>query len=116
MKNAFGKILKILICIMATFVGIPIGIAVGRMLSGGDVGGRSLLELVLALFIGYVINIVVHEGGHLVFGLLCGYRFCSFRIGSLMMVRQGGRLNLRSFKLAGTGGQMSYDPTRKAGE
>lgn len=113
MKNAFGKILKILICIMAIFVGIPIGFAVGRMLSGGDVGGRSLLELVLALFIGYVINIVVHEGGHLVLGLLCGYRFCSFRIGSLMMVRQGGRLNLRSFKLVGTGGQCLMIPPEK---
>lgn len=113
MKNAFGKILKILICIMLVFVGIPIGFAVGRMLFDRDIGGRSLLELVFALFIAYFVNIVVHEGGHLVFGLICGYRFCSFRIGSLMIVRQMGKMNLRSFKLAGTGGQCLMIPPEK---
>lgn len=110
MKKTFGKILKVLVFIMAIFVGIPIGFTVGKMLGEGIAGGRSLLELVLALLIAYYVNIIVHEGGHLVFGLICGYRFCSFRIGSLMMVRQGGRLNFRSFKLAGTGGQCLMIP------
>ena len=113
MKKALGKLLKVLIFVMAIFVGIPIGFTVGRMLSEGGEGGGSLLELILALLISFYINIIVHEGGHLGFGLICGYRFCSFRIGSLMMVRQGGKLNFRSFKLAGTGGQCLMIPPEK---
>ncbi len=113
MKKAFSKILKILVFVMAIFIGIPIGFTVSKMLSEGADGGRSLLELVFALLITYYINIIVHEGGHLVFGLICGYRFCSFRIGSLMMIRQGSRMNFRSFKLAGTGGQCLMIPPER---
>ncbi len=40
---------------------------------------------------------MVHEIGHLVCGLITGYRFCSFRIGSLMLVRTGGRLKLKRY-------------------
>ena len=72
-----------------------------------------LLELALAVLIAWYANVIVHEGGHLVFGLLCGYRFCSFRVGSLMVIRQRGRMNLRSYKLAGTGGQCLMVPPER---
>ncbi len=113
MKKAFGKILKILIFVMAIFVGIPIGLTVGKMLGEGIDGGRSLLELILALLIAYYVNIIVHEGGHLVFGLICGYRFCSFRVFSFMLIRQEGRMRLRRFKLMGTGGQCLMIPPKE---
>ena len=57
-----------------------------------------------------VLQIVIHEAGHLVFGLLTGYRFSSFRIFGLMWIRQNGRLRLRYRKLAGTGGQCLMAP------
>lgn len=74
-------------------------------------------ETVFAAVIGIVmfvlcmlIQIIGHEGGHLVGGLLTGYRFVSFRIFSLTLLRREGRWTLRRFSLAGTGGQCIMTP------
>ena len=55
--------------------------------------------------IAFVLHIIVHEGGHLVGGLLTGYRFVSFRIFSLTLLRRDGRYIVRRFNIPGTGGQ-----------
>jgi len=55
-------------------------------------------------------QMVIHEAGHLVFGLLSGYRFSSFRIFSFMWVKQDGKLKFRRLTIAGTGGQCLMAP------
>ena len=40
----------------------------------------SLAVLLLGMYIGIFLHIVIHEAGHLVFGLKSGYQFSSFRI------------------------------------
>ena len=60
------------------------------------------------------ISIIVHEAGHLVFGLMSGYGFSSFRIGSMMWVKQDGKIRLRRLSLAGTGGQCLMVPKGEA--
>ena len=40
-----------------------------------------IIELAM-LFVGIMIHLIVHEAGHMVFGLLTHYGFSSFRIGS----------------------------------
>lgn len=44
----------------------------------------SLACLILAVFV----QIILHEGGHLIFGLATGYRFVSFRVGSLTLIKE----------------------------
>ena len=56
------------------------------------------------------LHTILHEGGHLIFGLMTGYRFCSFRIGKVMIVMQDGRLRLSRMHIAGTGGQCLMTP------
>lgn len=69
------------------------------------------LGLAAAFLLALLAQIILHEGGHLVCGLLSGYRFCSFRVGSLMWMREdGGRLHLRRLRLAGTDGQCLMSP------
>ena len=58
----------------------------------------------------YFFQIVVHEAGHLLFGLLTGYEFSSFRIGSFMWVKLEGKIRLKRFSLSGTGGQCLMAP------
>ncbi len=75
--------------------------------------------------LGYVVNIVtilavmvialwfemlLHEAGHLVFGLMTGYRFVSFRIGNVMWMRAVSRIVLKRMRLQGTGGQCLMAP------
>ena len=66
--------------------------------------------MILALYLLLFLQIVVHEGGHLVFGLLSGYKFSSFRVASFMWIRQEGKLRFKRLSLAGTGGQCLMDP------
>jgi len=91
----------------------------GGILAGGAMGwcvasrAESITDLLLAfafLFAAYWAQIILHEAGHLLAGLLTGYRFVSFRIGSLMLIKQGGRLRFARFSLAGTGGQCLLAP------
>lgn len=69
------------------------------------------LGLAVAFLLALLAQITLHEGGHLVCGLLSGYRFCSFRVGSLMWMREdGGHLRLRRLRIPGTGGQCLMSP------
>lgn len=68
----------------------------------------------IAMFaLGLLLQVVVHEVGHLLFGLLSGYRFVSFRIFSFTLIREGGRLRVKRFHLAGTGGQCLLAPPER---
>ncbi len=51
------------------------------------------------------IHTIAHELGHLLFGKLTGYQFCSFRIGSLVLIHSGGKWGLRRHRIPGTAGQ-----------
>ena len=64
----------------------------------------------VAMAVAIVLHIVLHEAGHLLMGLATGYRFSSFRIGNIAFVRQDGRIRVRPYKLAGTGGQCLMSP------
>ena len=75
----------------------------------GDRSGLSLPWIVVGMAVGMV-QIVLHECGHLAAGLATGYGFVSFRIGSVMLLKKEGRLRLCRYKLAGTGGQCLLAP------
>lgn len=107
------KLLAILPMLAMGFVcGLLVGQYAIRAEESGAPGG--MLGAMAVLFAGFILGmylqIAVHEGGHLVFGLLTGYRFCSYRLGSFMLIKEDGRLRLRRFSLAGTGGQCLMAP------
>ena len=66
--------------------------------------------LLLILYAVLVVQIIIHEAGHLLFGLMTGYGFSSFRIFSFMLIRQDGRIRFKRHSLAGTGGQCLMTP------
>ena len=47
------------------------------------------LAALLCLALAFVLQIVLHELGHLLFGLLSGYRFVSFRFGFRLLSQRG---------------------------
>ena len=77
-----------------------------------DTGSKiiSLLIMFLEMCLALFLDIIIHESGHLVFGLLTGYRYSSFRIGSLMLIKEDGKMKWKKLSLAGTGGQCLMVP------
>ena len=66
--------------------------------------------MLVFLYLAFFIHIVLHEAGHLIFGLMSGYQFSSFRIGTHMLMKENGKLVRRKIKIAGTGGQCLMIP------
>lgn len=58
----------------------------------------------------YFLHILIHELGHLIFGLLTGYSFVSFRVGSFTVIKEDGKFKRKKFHLPGTGGQCLMSP------
>ena len=91
------------------------GYYLGETVSEGASPGETLMSvgiLLLGFYVMLYLQIVVHEAGHLVFGLLTGYRFSLFRIGSLTFLRDpvSGNIRVKRMQLAGTGGQCLLVP------
>ena len=91
--------------------GVSVGEAFGR-LNDIDFGEMALVCVSSLVFaaVALLLQIILHEAGHLIMGLLTGYRFVSFRIFNLTLLRQDGRLRIKRFALAGTGGQCLMSP------
>ncbi len=62
------------------------------------------------------LHIIIHELGHLVAGILSGYTFMLFRIGSLGLIKEEKRFRTISFSMSGTMGQCLMNPPESAGK
>ena len=77
----------------------------------------SLVGLFVGMYAAMFFHMIIHEAGHLIFGLLSGYRFSSFRIGSFMWVKENENIKFRRLTIAGTGGQcLMIPPDMKDGK
>ena len=103
---------KYIIPFLFVIIGAVGGIVISRVTD--ELTGLSFpaaLALGLMLFgISLYIHIIIHESGHCLFGLLSGYRFVSFRVGSLMWIRTSEGIRRKKYSLAGTGGQCLMEP------
>lgn len=105
---------------MSLIIGTIIGIIVGVSLALAE--HKNLLSEIQVhkLFIYYGIcmiclipHLIIHEAGHMVGGLLSGYEFISFRLGSLLWMKQGDKIILKRHRVPGTGGQCLMLPGKK---
>lgn len=114
--------------LMVMFViGVVLGLAVGALLVLMDEGIIQfkiqppfrlkepfvflyLIAFLLAYYVAMLLHTIIHEGGHMLFGLLTGYRFLSFRVLSFTIVKKDGRLIRKKLKVAGTLGQCLMCP------
>lgn len=73
-------------------------------------GLAVFLVAVGSLVLSLLILVPIHELGHLVCGLLSGYKFISFRIFNYTIIKIDGKLRIKKFAIAGTGGQCLLTP------
>lgn len=95
-------------------IGFGGGYLIGQLLSNETPNASNLplldiwwnLLLVFGgLAVAAILQIAIHEAGHVVFGLLSGYRFLSYRLLNLHWQKVDGKLKLFHHSLAGTAGQ-----------
>lgn len=73
--------------------------------------------MVIILLLTFFLQIFLHEFGHLLFGLLSGYHFLSFRFFDIMLVKQNQKLVFRKLHIDSTAGQcLMIPPEPKNGE
>lgn len=115
-KSGAEKMGIIIPLLLGGLFGAGLGIGMGlkdEVLNQEKDFGRGLLEITVLLLmftITYLVHIIIHEAGHLVFGLLSGYKFVSFRVGSFTIIKEDGTFKLKKFKIPGTGGQCIMMP------
>ena len=84
-----------------------------RIYTSGEQTHVRMLRFMLLFMCMYgaiIVQIVIHEAGHLLFGLATGYRFNSFRIFNLMWIKENSGIRFRRMSLSGTGGQCLMNP------
>ncbi len=117
-KKKASAVLGIVVCIL-------LGVAMGffllwvrdKFLDDVDIGLLSFVLTFAIFFFALLVHVILHELGHLIFGLLTGYRFSSFRIFSLTWVRLEGKIRFKKLSLAGTAGQcLMLPPPLKDGK
>lgn len=96
---------KILVFILAALAG-----ALGGFYAAAMADGWSTLLLLAELWFAYFLQVVLHEGGHLLFGRLSGYGMTSFRVGRWILLRREGKWTLSRYQIPGTGGQCLMCP------
>ncbi|MBQ3012790.1 MAG: M50 family metallopeptidase [Clostridia bacterium] len=102
--------------VFAILIGVICGIIIVFYLDKYNAGTSSYQELLsfagllLGIYVAFFFHVIVHEAGHLIFGLLTGYKFSSFRIGSFMWMKENGKLKLKRMTIAGTVGQCLMTP------
>ena len=74
----------------------------------GIIIGIGVLGLSFVLI--FLINIIIHESGHLIFGKLSGYKYVSFRIGPYMIIKDNGRFKIKKYNIKGIIGQCLMRP------
>jgi len=122
------KIIKLLLGLVGGFIGgLLIGAVIALIFTG--LGPVEFIDKLLSIEIsegviavltgiaGFLISVLLlipaHECGHLICGLLSGYKFVSFRVFNLTVIRINGRLHVKRFGVAGTGGQCLLTPPQR---
>lgn len=73
-------------------------------------GIAVFIVAILSLLISLAIIVPIHELGHLICGLISGYKFVSFRIFNWTIIKINGKIRIKKFAVAGTGGQCLLTP------
>ena len=103
---------------------IFVGCTIGNYLSDLYMESSNPMFLTFNLLIGFIslclsfiFNIFIYEIGRLIFGLMTGYKFLSFRISNTVIIRKSGKLTVKKNKSVRTSGNcVMLPPVKKNGK
>lgn len=109
-KSSLKKHLPAIIFILACLI---CGGIIGFIFAKFNVSDDTVIIFLICLafiYAAYFLQIIIHEAGHMVFGLLTGYKFSSFMICSFAIVKKDGKIKFCRYKLSGAAGQCLMFP------
>lgn len=109
-KKKKFKLMQVVPVIIFMIMGGLCGVLGAKYIDDNNYVFMGFIITILMLYAAILIQIIIHEGGHLVFGLLSGYKFSSFRIFNFMLIKEDGKFKIKNLSLAGTGGQCLMSP------
>ncbi|MCD8028409.1 MAG: M50 family metallopeptidase [Erysipelotrichaceae bacterium] len=107
------KLSQIFMVVCYLIAGVLLGLGMVAMLPGDLYWYDDLIAMAFMVVVAYIaimIQVIIHECGHMIFGLISGYHFVSFRIFNMMLIKQNDHWKLKQYSLAGTGGQCLMAP------
>ena len=110
----YSKTIKSLI--LGALIGLFLAVFIIKSLSpyieseSGFLFILKIYALIGAVFFFYLVHIIIHEAGHLIFGILTGYTFVSFRIASITLIKENNKFKIKKFSIPGTAGQCLMMP------
>lgn len=113
MKNKFN-LFNIISVAYLLIIGFIVGYYISHNISKeiNDPFIRIIISVIL-FYIAIFLQIIIHEMGHLIFGLLTGYKFTSFRVSNIILIKNENKFSIKRFSLAGTGGQCLLAPPER---
>lgn len=113
-KKNYGDIAaKIIMLLTGAVCGIFIIFTMnffGTLVKGPAAFLLMFAEAMIIMYIASFVQTIIHESGHLIFGLITGYKFVSFRIGHFMFIKEKDRLKIKLYNVVGTAGQCLMMP------
>ena len=109
-KSVKKEIKKIFSASLPLIIGSVCGLFVANYVYSYSGTMFDLAVLIIGVYAALLMQIIIHEAGHLVFGLISGYGFSSFRIFSFTVMKANGKLKIRRMKVPGTAGQCIMIP------
>ncbi len=107
----------IAVTVLCVAVGAVCGLLMNRVTDRAAADGISKgvcifmsYMILVMMFVLAFLQVLIHEAGHLIFGLIFKFKFVSFRILNLMILKQNGKTVLKKVHIAGTGGQCLLAP------
>lgn len=110
--NLSGLLSTVVLMLFGGALGIFGAMTIDQLSGGDDRLFFIYLAVMLAgLLFAWFVQIVVHESGHLLFGLMSGYKFVSFNVLGFVWHRDDqGKLRVGRIQIAGAGGQCLMAP------
>ena len=112
-KNKTSMLALIVPMVIGGVVGVFCGVYLEELVPDGlSFFESSVVYLALVFSIAFTVlfSVIMHEAGHLLFGLISGYKFCSFMIFGMDLIKQDGKLRIKRYSLPGAGGQCLMNP------
>ncbi len=112
-KNKFETVIPLL---LVMFISGLLGSGIGYFSMKEGLSSTAMLLSYAFLAVAFVLQIIFHEAGHLIFGLISGHQFLSYRIFSFCLIKRDGKIKIVRSKVPGTMGQCLMIPPKMKDE